>query len=71
MKKLVRESLEQPIVYRCGYCGNITDKNGEALYDEEWEKSKKILDKYGDKFTQKVNGECCKDDAANYYPEYE
>ena len=45
--KLVNESLtDTPIVYRCGWCGNITDENGEALDKKKWEEAKEILDIY-------------------------
>jgi hypothetical protein len=66
--KLVNESLtDTPIVYRCGWCGNITDENGEALDKKKWEEAKEILDIYGDKYTIRVNGECCRGEQENFY----
>ena len=46
-------------VYRCGWCGIITDRYGYELKGEEFETSKAIIEKHGDKHTTKINGECC------------
>ena len=37
-------------VYRCGNCGSLVDANGYALSEEEFERSKIIIDKFGDKY---------------------
>jgi len=48
-------------IYRCGWCGSITDKNGltENITKETFKRTAKILDKYGDRKTHKVYGSCC------------
>jgi hypothetical protein len=56
-------------IYRCGWCGYPTDKDGNTLHDEPFEKAKKIIDTYGDgEHTHLVNGSCCPN--GNYEPEY-
>ena len=47
-------------IYRCGWCGNLVDKSGMSLMDESFGKAKRIIEKYGDYRTEKVNGECCR-----------
>ena len=50
------------IIYRCGWCGTPTEKNGNPLrYDTGFEKAKRILETYGDSHTQKLSGWCCED----------
>ena len=47
-------------IYRCGWCGYPTDKEGEILRGEAFEKAKNIINAYGGKqHTHLVNGECC------------
>jgi len=47
-------------IYRCGWCGHPTDKDGNCLQNESFKKAVSILETYGDvKHTHLVNGECC------------
>jgi hypothetical protein len=46
-------------IYRCGWCGSITDYKGENLKGLQWEKVARMIDRYGDYRTHKVNGWCC------------
>ena len=46
-------------IYRCGWCGHPTDKDGKCLTDKAFKKAINIIEKYGDHHTTKVNGECC------------
>lgn len=45
-------------IYRCGWCGGCTDKDGNYLKDEVRRKAEHIIDTYGDGHTQKVHGGC-------------
>jgi len=46
-------------IYRCGWCGNPTDKDGGPLDNESRERVCKIIEKYGDHRTKMTNGYCC------------
>lgn len=46
-------------IYRCGWCGHPTDKDGNCLKDEAFKKAINMIEKYGDNHTKQVNGECC------------
>jgi hypothetical protein len=46
-------------LYRCGWCGMITDEDGEPLDGEPFEKARRIIETYGDHRTHKLNGNCC------------
>lgn len=46
-------------IYRCGWCGHPTDKEGNCLQDESLSKAIRIIETYGDGHTDKVNGWCC------------
>jgi hypothetical protein len=46
-------------LYRCGWCGTITESSGEPLRGEQWTKAARILTEYGDCRTHKLNGWCC------------
>ena len=47
------------IIYRCGWCGSFTDKNGSVLNKRKFKEVEAITKKYGDRKTQLVNGHCC------------
>ena len=44
-------------LYRCGWCGLPVQQDGNML--DGTEKAIKIIEKYGDRKTHKVNGWCC------------
>jgi len=48
-------------IYRCGWCGIITDEIGSGynITEEQFQKAVRILNEYGDRKTHKVHGECC------------
>ena len=57
-------------IYRCGWCGYPTDKDGNCLANEGFEKAKKIIDTYGDgEHTHLVNGECCPNGDGTHEPQ--
>lgn len=48
------------IVYRCGYCGDVVDYNGEKLHSQERLRKIELLKKYGNEIEVKhTMGECC------------
>lgn len=46
-------------IYRCGWCGCFTNKNGQVLELVMFKKADRIVEKYGDIKTVRVTGECC------------
>lgn len=46
-------------VYRCGYCGDVTDENGIPLDGEPRQRVINLLETYGDSRTHKTHGSCC------------
>ena len=56
-----KEHENEPIVYRCGWCGTPTEENGNTLVFEsvEFVRATTIIDEFGDIFTKLVNGNCC------------
>jgi len=46
-------------IYRCGWCGTPTDKNGYTLSDNAFKKAVNIIETYGDYRTHKTHGDCC------------
>jgi hypothetical protein len=46
-------------LFRCGWCGCPTQTDGKPLDGEAMKKAIKIIEKYGDGKTVKVNGWCC------------
>lgn len=57
MYKKIKEAVdnEKHIIYRCGWCGRPTDKNGFVL----WCDFDEYLFRHKDSETIKVNGKCC------------
>jgi len=50
-------------IYRCGYCGNIVDRNGNELNNIERQNKISILEKYKHAIdVQNVPGKCCIDE---------
>lgn len=48
-------------LYRCGWCGNITQPNGQIIHDKTiWNRIASILDRYGNGHTEKTPGDCCR-----------
>lgn len=63
-------------LYRCGWCGDITDEDGNVLpFGKKREKVIKILEKYGDKRVIKTTCEWCYEermaDLSGYYESFE
>lgn len=48
--------------YRCGFCGNIVDKNGNELYDIERERIIRYIENFENPVVNKSHGECCRDE---------
>ncbi len=46
-------------IFRCGWCGSPSQRNGKPLEHIDREKVIRIIEKYGDYRTVKVNGWCC------------
>lgn len=46
-------------IYRCGWCGCPTKKDGDLLDNKSIKRVIKIVEEYGDWRTIKVNGFCC------------
>ena len=46
-------------IYRCGYCGSITDKNGNTVDSVTFQRVVDIIGLYGDGHTEKTQGWCC------------
>lgn len=46
-------------VYRCGWCGNITDMSGNELQGSERSCAITLLNLRGNRDTKHVNGKCC------------
>lgn len=51
----------EPQIYRCGWCGCPTNKDGEnfAFESEKFNETTRIIKEHGDAFTTLVNGQCC------------
>lgn len=48
-------------IYRCGWCGNITQLTGELIHDQKiWNRISNLIKKYGDGHTEKTHGDCCR-----------
>ena len=47
-------------IYRCGWCGNIVNEQGNKLDEEEQNYSWRLLNKFGGQIVIKKNGYCCK-----------
>lgn len=46
-------------LYRCGYCGQPVDNEGNPLKGEVRERVISLLKTYGDSHTYEEHGECC------------
>lgn len=46
-------------IYRCGWCGTPTTADGNALEQGHFNRVVSMLEKYGDKHTVMINGNCC------------
>ena len=51
--------LVEQSIYRCGWCGNIVDLNGNELNDHDNDYNIAVLNKFGSKLTVHVDGYCC------------
>lgn len=60
-KEKVKHYLEEDIVYRCGWCGNIVDSEGEELDSQTRDYNIRILEKFGRSVEEHIHGNCCKD----------
>jgi len=46
-------------LYRCGWCGSPTNKDGIILSEEMFQKAIRIIDNYSDVRTELTQGMCC------------
>lgn len=46
--------------YRCGFCGNIVDQNGNELDDEDRERIIKYIENFDNPTINHTFGKCCK-----------
>ena len=46
-------------IYRCGWCGTPTDKNGKTLDENVFKRVVNIIEKYGDAHSVRTHGYCC------------
>lgn len=49
-------------IYRCGWCGNVTDKKGKVLIGDIRQRTINTIQKYDKRLsphTSDVNGYCC------------
>ncbi|HCT30051.1 MAG TPA: serine/threonine protein kinase [Bacteroidales bacterium] len=60
-KQKRKHYIEEDIVYRCGWCGNIVDFEGNELDYQTREYNIRIIKKFGQSVVKKVHGKCCKD----------
>lgn len=49
-------------IYRCGWCGSITDKNGREVDSKTFQRVVDIIELYGDSHTEKTHGDCCRNE---------
>ncbi len=52
--------IKQKVIYRCGWCGLPTDKDGKLLFNN-YKEATKYLEKHKNAKFIHVNGECCPD----------
>lgn len=55
----IRHHLEYEKVFRCGWCGNIVDKDGSELKGEMRMYKIHVREQFGSEVEIRVNGECC------------
>lgn len=46
-------------IFRCGWCGNITDEDGDPLVGHERTEAIQYLREFGDSSTIQLTGKCC------------
>lgn len=59
--KRINHFVEEKIIYRCGWCGNLVDSDGGELDSDSRNYSIKVLEKFGDGVVEITDGYCCKD----------
>lgn len=58
-------------LYRCGWCGHPTDKEGKRLRDDAFKKADRLIKTYDTKsHTEHLNGECCPQGSATSEEQY-
>lgn len=59
------EFYDGEIIYKCGWCGNIIDKEGNELTGMERERMIKYIKTHSDPITKESNGKCCPNGTKN------